>query len=109
RYGPGPGLRPCARSLVLPRLSSLAKMNARRNLRAHHHRQNGPAVKCHWSFCLKTFSHPDCTVGSGFSPDPPSRHAGALGRGLQPLAVTAGRELADRPPHPAPKVTYAIE
>jgi len=31
-----------------------------------------------------------------------------MGRGLQRFAVTAGRESADQPPHPAPKVAYGI-
>jgi hypothetical protein len=49
------------------------------------------------------FSHPDCTVGSGVSPD----HAPA-----EPLPLagsTADRELAALPPHPAPKACKNLQ
>src|SRR5690606_11311628 len=58
-----------------------------------------------------TFSHPDCTVGSGFAPDRAAKgcrqRAPSAARGLRPRgAVTTGRELpaAAGPAHPAPKV-----
>jgi len=41
---------------------------------------------------LATFSHPDCTVGTGIAPVPAPKRS---------RAVTAGREL-----HPAPKVGH---
>jgi len=49
--------------------------------------------------CMQTFSHPDCTVGSGFSPDQPLQKA----HGLSFLSITAGGEF-----HPALKIIGSL-
>jgi len=49
-----------------------------------------------------SFSHPDCTVGSGLAPDPALQAFTPGGsRAYAPCAITAGREF-----HPAPKELY---